>query len=258
MSLVILLCDDDAIEPVAALVETQGYSRSAACTMQQLRDALTEKPDVAALLSATDALHVLHEMDEHGMRYWLLCIGAAPAAWAPLLPRKPHAMVPTAHAAGGRFIEQLLDDWRDRMVPRVDCFHFSFRDGVPACADWVLDVRFLESPHWVPALRAEPADSPEVAAYITGQPAAQMLLRDFTAMLIDLLPGFIRQRRTVIRIGVGCTGGEHRSVAMADALVASINATERATARHLDEPPAFLPHDVPYVTRSWRVPATPE
>jgi hypothetical protein len=246
VSIVTLVCDEINIDTVIRLVEAQGYRRSTAQSLCELEDEARNIPDLAVLATENDGLSQICEMDRQGIRYWLVGVGALPGAVWTRLPRKPHAHVPSADAAGARYLAQLLDDWCEREIPRVDCFHFSFRRGVPPSADWVLDVRFLDSPYWDPALRGLKTDAPEVSRYVTNQPAAQVLLERFAEMLTELLPDFVSQRRTVVRIGVGCTGGEHRSQAMAEALVSRINMTGRATARHVMEPSIFVPSEPGY------------
>jgi P-loop ATPase protein family len=243
MSIVTLLCEDRRIADVSRVAEDQGYCLSVARNLSELSHEVGRAPDLAILVADDRGVTLIREMDMQGLRYWLLAIGAVPPAWSSRLPRRPHALVPSVEGLDGLYLERLLDDWRDREIPRVDCFHFSYRDGVPLAADWVLDVRFLESPYWVARLRDLESDSQEIARFVTEQPAAARLLRQFTSMIADVLPAFVQQRRTVLRIGVGCTGGEHRSHAMAEALVASINATGYASARHLAEPPAWLAND---------------
>jgi hypothetical protein len=243
VSIVTLLCEDGRIADVRRVAEDQGYCLSVARNLSELSQEVRRAPDLAVLVADDRGATLIREMDMQGLRYWLLAIGAVPPSWSSRLPRRPHALVPSVEGPDRSYLERLLDDWRDREIPRVDCFHFSYRDGVPPAADWVLDVRFLESPYWVSRLRDVESDSQEITRFVTEQPAATRLLRQFTSMLADVLPDFVHQRRTVLRIGVGCTGGEHRSHAMAEALVASINAAGYASARHLAEPPAFLAHD---------------
>ena len=243
MSIVTLLCEDGRVGDLRILAEDQGYRLSVARILAEVCDEATQSADLAILVADPRGVSLVRDMDTQGMRYWLLAIGAVAPLLASRLPRKPHARVPSTDGSHRAYLERLLDDWRDRQTPRIDCFHFSYREGVPPSADWVLDVRFLESPYWVPRLRGMESDSPEVARFVTEQPAAARLLQQFTSMLTGVLPGFVQQRRTVLRVGVGCTGGEHRSQAMTAALVASINATGCATARHLADPPVFLAHD---------------
>ncbi|HZV48390.1 MAG TPA: RNase adapter RapZ [Candidatus Dormibacteraeota bacterium] len=102
---------------------------------------------------------------------------------------------------------------RDRL--RVVCLAFAYRNGVPREADWVVDVRFLDNPYWVPELRPLDGRHPRVREHVLGQPAARHLLDGLEATLRPLLAEYRRRGRTELTIAFGCTGGRHRSVALA-------------------------------------------
>ncbi|WP_306362078.1 RNase adapter RapZ [Nocardia sp. CC227C] len=95
---------------------------------------------------------------------------------------------------------------------------FGFKYGVPLDADMVLDVRFLPNPHWVPELREQTGQDAEVSEYVLGQRGA----RDYLSTcrhLIDLTTdGYRQEGKRYMTVAVGCTGGKHRSVAIAEAL----------------------------------------
>lgn len=238
MSLVAVVCDPPVRGSLVAMAERLAYQVVEPAPTDRLGRLTSKARDVLLLVDTSDGVDAVAEMDRRGIRYWLLNVGRVPTEWSGRLPRKPHARVGALSGAGEQYVERLLDDWKDRSVPRVDCFHFSFREGAPPAADWVVDARFLDSPHWASGIGAD--DQVALARYVTSQPAAEVLLRHFTEMLLALLPEFTAQRRTVVRVGVGCTGGQHRSQAITGALVNHINATGSAVARRLDRPPIFL------------------
>lgn len=95
---------------------------------------------------------------------------------------------------------------------------FGFKYGLPIDADTVTDARFLPNPHWVPALRARPGTDPEVADYVLGQPGATDLLDTAERLVTLAAPGYLREGKHYATVAVGCTGGRHRSVALAEAL----------------------------------------
>lgn len=233
-----MVCDPEVRPALEAVADRLAYRLVAPAPAQPLTRLTSDAPDVLLVVDRRDGVDSVAEMDRRGIRYWLLHVGQVPASWSQRLPRKPHARVGELSGPREEYVARLLDDWKDRPVPRVDCFHFSFREGVPPAADWVLDVRFLDSPHWAAGIAAD--DQAALFRYVTSQPAAEALLSRFTEMLLPLLPEFAAQRRTVLRIALGCTGGQHRSQAMTDALVARINATGAAVARRLGRPPCFL------------------
>lgn len=100
----------------------------------------------------------------------------------------------------------------------VNIMSFGFKYGLPADADMVLDVRFLPNPHYVEQLRPLPGTDRAVADFILGQGEAQEYLKRVEALLEFTLPKHREEGRPIITIAVGCTGGRHRAVAMAQAL----------------------------------------
>ena len=101
---------------------------------------------------------------------------------------------------------------------------FGFRFGIPSHADLVLDVRFLPNPYFVPELRPFPGTDPRVAGFVLGQPDAKAFLERLVDLLGFLLPRYRSEGKSYLTIAIGCTGGKHRSVALAAAL------SERLTA----------------------------
>ncbi len=247
MSLVTLVCGKDCADTVLAFAEELGYVTHAADDPEPID--LTATPDLILMVHTSEGVERAVELDQRGVRYWLLFVGGIAREWDARVPRRPHAWVAELDELNRAYLRQLLDDWKERSVPRVDCFHFSYRDGVPAGADWVVDTRCLDSPHWVAELRAREGRAADAAAYVTGQPAARILLDHFDSMISQLMPHYVAQRRTVLRVGVGCTGGKHRSQAITDALVRRINQSGVATAQRLSHEPVALKRDAPAYVR---------
>ncbi len=100
----------------------------------------------------------------------------------------------------------------------VNMVSFGFRRGVPEDADLVFDVRFLPNPNFVPALQGWSGRNARVANYVFRAPAAREFLRLTTNFLRFLVPHYIDEGKAYLTIAVGCTGGRHRSVAIAEAL----------------------------------------
>jgi UPF0042 nucleotide-binding protein len=101
---------------------------------------------------------------------------------------------------------------------RVNITSFGFRHGLPGDADLVFDVRFLPNPHFVTALRPWTGRHARVARYVLKTSAARRFLAHATRMLRFLLPQYVREGKTYLTVAIGCTGGRHRSVAIAEAL----------------------------------------
>ena len=98
----------------------------------------------------------------------------------------------------------------------VSSVSFGFRHGVPEDADLVFDVRFLPNPHFVPEFRPLTGRHPRVAKYIRSFPQTQEFITRISDLLVYLLPHYIREGKSYLTIAFGCTGGQHRSVMIAE------------------------------------------
>jgi UPF0042 nucleotide-binding protein len=110
----------------------------------------------------------------------------------------------------------------ERVALRATVMSFGFKYGLPLDADIVNDVRFLPNPYWVPALRELTGLDDAVSDYVTDLPEAREFL-DRMASMVDLVSdGYLREGKRYVTVAVGCTGGKHRSVAMAENLAARL------------------------------------
>ena len=98
----------------------------------------------------------------------------------------------------------------------VSCVSFGFRHGVPEDADLMFDVRFLPNPHFVPEFRPLTGRNPKVAKYIRSFPQSREFITRISELLVYLLPHYIREGKSYLTIAFGCTGGQHRSVMIAE------------------------------------------
>src|SRR5438552_9434876 len=98
----------------------------------------------------------------------------------------------------------------------VSCVSFGFKHGVPEDADLVFDVRFLPNPHFVPEFRPLTGRHPRVAKYIRSFPQTQEFISRISNLLVYLLPHYIREGKSYLTVSFGCTGGQHRSVMIAE------------------------------------------
>ena len=125
----------------------------------------------------------------------------------------------TPHDLRDRLREAFADGAADAGL-RVSVSSFGFKYGAPRDADLVLDVRFLPNPHWIDELRPLPGTDDRVRAYVAAQPA----YRGFSARLRDLLdvvvPGYVAEGKSYLAVSIGCTGGRHRSVVVAEEIAA--------------------------------------
>lgn len=104
---------------------------------------------------------------------------------------------------------------------------FGFKHGSPRDADLVMDVRFLPNPYWVPQLRDLRGTDEPVSDYVLEQPAAMEFAGNFVKMLYSMLPGYRHEGKDFITVGIGCTGGHHRSVAVAEEIARRLRASDK-------------------------------
>lgn len=110
---------------------------------------------------------------------------------------------------------------------------FGFKYGLPMDADMVMDVRFLPNPHWVDELRPQTGQSPAVRDYVLSQPGATEFLQTYHQLLRLVLDGYVREGKRYMTVAIGCTGGKHRSVAIAEALSGLLGLNEHLAVRVL-------------------------
>ena len=162
--------------------------------------------------------------------------------------RRPHPLAPDRSAAEGlreerrrlapirRLADRIIDtgalsvhELRRRMLKfaggvdsasplTVNVTSFGFKRGVPSDADLLFDVRFLPNPHFVPSLRPLDGRQVRVARHVLRSATAAKFLRLTAALLLFLLPQYIAEGKSYLTVAIGCTGGRHRSVAIAEAL----------------------------------------
>jgi UPF0042 nucleotide-binding protein len=119
----------------------------------------------------------------------------------------------------------------------VSCVSFGFKHGVPDDADLVFDVRFLPNPHFVPEFRPLTGHHPKVAKYIRSFPQTIEFVQRISDLLVYLLPHYIHEGKSYLTIAFGCTGGQHRSVMIAEDVAKRLRkAGYRVKVGHRDSP----------------------
>jgi UPF0042 nucleotide-binding protein len=109
---------------------------------------------------------------------------------------------------------------------------FSYRDGAPLDADWVLDARMLPNPHYDPQLRPHTGRDRPVIEYLARDAAVQRWLADVRELLARWLPEIVRENRSHVTVAIGCTGGRHRSVYLVEQLAEAFRPGWRVLVRH--------------------------
>ena len=119
----------------------------------------------------------------------------------------------------------------------VSCVSFGFKNGVPTDADLLFDVRFLPNPHFVPEFRKLTGRNPKVARYVRHFPQTEEFLGKVTELLEFLLPHYIKEGKSYLTVAFGCTGGQHRSVFIAEEMKKRLSADGyRVKTAHRDMP----------------------
>jgi UPF0042 nucleotide-binding protein len=121
------------------------------------------------------------------------------------------------HQLRDRIGAQFKDQASDSSM-RITLTSFGFKHGIPLDVDLVFDCRFLPNPHWDPDLRPFSGKDPEIQEYVVDHAAAQRFLADLEQMLGHLLPEYEDEGKSYLTVAFGCTGGRHRSVAIAESV----------------------------------------
>ena len=120
-----------------------------------------------------------------------------------------------------RAIEAAFGD-DDHVALRATVMSFGFKYGIPVDADLVADMRFLPNPYWDPKLKELTGLDSAVNDYVIGQPEAQAFLESYSNLVSLVEDGYLREGKRFVTIAIGCTGGKHRSVSMAENLAARL------------------------------------
>jgi UPF0042 nucleotide-binding protein len=133
------------------------------------------------------------------------------------------------------FIGERFRGQRDQSAIQIYVTSFGFRNGVPPDSDLVFDVRFLPNPNYIPRFKNLTGKNPDVARYIRSFPQTAEFMSRISDLLIYLLPHYIREGKSYLTISFGCTGGQHRSVMIADEVRRSLSeAGFKAKVNHRD------------------------
>jgi RNase adapter protein RapZ len=140
------------------------------------------------------------------------------------------------HELRAHITERFQEQASDRNI-LVSCASFGFRNGVPEDSDLVFDVRFLPNPHFVPEFRALTGRDPRVAKYIRSFPQTREFISRISDLLVYLLPHYVHEGKSYLTIAFGCTGGQHRSVMIAEEVGQRLRrAGYRVKVMHRDSP----------------------
>jgi UPF0042 nucleotide-binding protein len=130
-----------------------------------------------------------------------------------------HKIIDTSNLLSQQLRQQITDLYGEGRGPgqlAISVISFGFKYGVPLDADLLIDVRFLPNPFYVEELRPLTGEHPLVQNYVFNNPVAQEFMKRYLHLLEYILPYYVKEGKSHLVIGVGCTGGQHRSVAIAE------------------------------------------
>ncbi|HEY6473996.1 MAG TPA: RNase adapter RapZ [Acidimicrobiales bacterium] len=129
-------------------------------------------------------------------------------------------LVDTTELNSNQLRSRILEAFGSEDVPRMQTsvVSFGYKHGIPLDVDIVFDCRFLPNPFWIEELRPYSGLDEPVREWVLGQPESEAFLEKLDDLLTSILPAFVREGKSYLTIAMGCTGGRHRSVALAEAL----------------------------------------
>lgn len=113
-------------------------------------------------------------------------------------------------------IERFICGYENGTTFSINVFSFGYKHGVPIEADLLFDMRFIPNPYYIPSMKKLTGNNKKVFQYVMKQDITKIFIKDLKEMLDELIPCYIREGKYHLNIGFGCTGGQHRSVAMAN------------------------------------------
>lgn len=118
---------------------------------------------------------------------------------------------------------------------RIEILSFGFKYGLPIDADIVMDVRFLPNPHYIPELRPLTGKDKPVYEYVMSFPETEEFYQQFSTLLQTIMPGYVKEGKSSLTVAIGCTGGQHRSVALSERIGAVLAEDYRVNITHRDK-----------------------
>lgn len=115
-----------------------------------------------------------------------------------------------------RELQASFSELSDQQLMEVQVMSFGFKHGMPEEADLMIDVRFLPNPYWDPQMRELTGHDEQVRDYVLGNPQAKAFMGAWRSLLDAAMPGYVAEGKSRLTIAVGCSGGQHRSVAIAE------------------------------------------
>lgn len=145
-------------------------------------------------------------------------------------------VIDTTNTSTGQLRKQLLNSFKedDEQIFHIQVMSFGFKYGLPIDADNVIDVRFLPNPFYIPELKPLTGLNPAVYDYVFDQEETKKFYKKYIELLDLIIPGYQKEGKTSLTIAVGCTGGQHRSVAIAEKIAKDLRTKYQVEVSHRD------------------------
>ena len=132
------------------------------------------------------------------------------------ISKEANMVIDTTHLKGNKFQQLLENQFNHQSIDpfRISFVSFGYKHGIPKDADLLFDVRFLPNPFYIEELRNLTGNDKEVYDYVIDKPETQVFIQKMTDLLDYLLEEYDKEGKTHVIIGIGCTGGQHRSVSL--------------------------------------------
>lgn len=152
------------------------------------------------------------------------------------LKAEAQLVIDTTKLAPRELREKIMENYKeeDTSTFRVELVSFGFKYGLPIDADVVMDVRFLPNPHYVDELRPLTGKDSAVYDYVMASDLTEEFYKQYEQLILSVLPGYIKEGKMSLTIAIGCTGGQHRSVALTERLGRRVAEEYKANITHRD------------------------
>ncbi|WP_461240581.1 RNase adapter RapZ [Paucilactobacillus sp. N302-9] len=152
------------------------------------------------------------------------------------LKNQAEVVIDTSKLTPRQLRQRIIDNFNSdhHTMFYVEVLSFGFKYGLPLDADIVMDVRFLPNPYYIKKLRPLTGKDKAVSDYVMRQDATEDFYQHFYSLLVDILPGYQKEGKSSLTIAIGCTGGQHRSVAIAERLAQELGQQYKVNVSHRD------------------------
>lgn len=154
------------------------------------------------------------------------------------LKGKAHKIIDTSNLTNKQLKDQIKNSYgadKDEHNLKITVMSFGYKYGIPMDADLVFDVRFLPNPHYIDELRPLTGNDKEIQEYVMNSPISKTFMRRFTNLIKFLIPHYVNEGKSSLVVAIGCTGGRHRSVTLANKLAETLEQLKyNVNKRHRD------------------------